>query len=215
MAFTMTVNSITRPFDGAGRIRLANVSFTGATSNPSTVSASSFGLNAITYCPPFVLTSGMVTGTTIGQANGPSPTPTMLGLITPSATGVSPITFMPMHSGFQGTGNGTVTQATNKSTGATNSNWQGEVIMNGAALAGGANVTFTLTNTKLVTAGFMALWHADVGTANAYAFECVVSAGSATVNVTNTTGGSLSEAINLHFVASAQAMTADILIVGN
>ncbi len=44
---------------------------------------------------------------------------------------------------------GTVTQATNKTTGVTLNAASGQITMNGASLAGGAEATFTVTNSEI------------------------------------------------------------------
>lgn len=94
---------------------------------------------------------------------------------------------------------GTVTQATNKSTAVTLSKLTGEITMNGAALAAGAIVSFTLTNTFIAATDVLVLNHSATGTVGAYLLNCQCGAGSAVINVRNTTAGSLSEAIKIRF----------------
>lgn len=101
-------------------------------------------------------------------------------------------------SGYGPGSGGTVTQATSKSTGVTLNKACGQITMNGAALAAGASVSFTVTD-SLVTAADVVLCAAS-GNSN-YRVECAsVAAGSFTVRVTNVTGGSLSDALLVNFI---------------
>ena len=95
---------------------------------------------------------------------------------------------------------GTVTQATNKSTGVTLNAATGLITMNGAALASDTIVSFTLTNSFIADLDLVAIQHDSVATVGAYVFNCQPAAGSALINVTNITTGSLSEAIVLRFM---------------
>lgn len=94
---------------------------------------------------------------------------------------------------------GTVTQATNKSTGATLNKLCGEVTMNGAALAAATIVSFTLTNSQIAATDVLVLNHVTTGTRGAYTLNAQCQNGSAVIYVRNNTAGSLSEAIVLRF----------------
>ena len=94
---------------------------------------------------------------------------------------------------------GTVTQATSKSTGVTLSKKCGQITMNAAALAADTTVTFTLTNTEVVATDIIVLNHVSGGTAGSYLLNAQAGSGSASINVRNITGGSLSEAIVIGF----------------
>ena len=94
---------------------------------------------------------------------------------------------------------GTVTQATSKSTGVTLSKKCGQITMNPAALAANTTVTFTLTNTEVVATDIIVLNHVSGGTAGSYLLNAQAGSGSASINVRNITGGSLSEAIVIGF----------------
>lgn len=103
---------------------------------------------------------------------------------------------------------GTVTQATDKSTGVTLNKATGAITMNAAALAGGALVTFTVTNSAVAAADFVDAIHASVGTAGTYDVEVTsIASGSFTITVHNRTAGSLSEAIVLRFIVFKAAST--------
>jgi hypothetical protein len=98
-----------------------------------------------------------------------------------------------------GTG-GTSTQPTSKSTGVTLSKVCGQITMNAAALAAGAKVSFTVTNTAVAATDVVIVNVSGGGTANAYrASVAGVVAGSFNVTVENITAGSLSEAVVLNF----------------
>jgi len=94
---------------------------------------------------------------------------------------------------------GTVTQATNKSTGVTLNGASGRITMNGAALAADTTVSFTLTNTSITATDLLVLNHVSGGTAGSYLLNAQAAAGSASINVRNITAGSLSEAIVIGF----------------
>jgi hypothetical protein len=98
-----------------------------------------------------------------------------------------------------GTGRGTVTQGTNKSTGVTLNAPCGAITMNGAALNADTTVSFTLTNTSITATDLLVLNHVSGGTAGAYVLNAQAAAGSASINVTNISTGSLSEAIVIGF----------------
>lgn len=101
-----------------------------------------------------------------------------------------------------GTGaGGTVTQLTNKATAVTIHKLCGTITMHGAALAAGAIVTFTVTNSTVAAGDFVAAKHSSVGTLGAYGIS-PHSEGSGTfqISVRNNTAGSLSQAIVIRFL---------------
>jgi len=102
--------------------------------------------------------------------------------------------------GYTTDAQGTVTQATSKSTGVTLNKSAGQITMNNAALASVTNVTFTLTNSFISGNDVLIL---NVGSgATAGAYNCWVSglsAGAATITLRNISGGSLSEAVVINF----------------
>ena len=102
--------------------------------------------------------------------------------------------------GYTTDAQGTVTQATSKSTGVTLNKSAGQITMNNAALASVTNVTFTLTN-SFISANDILILNVGSG-ATAGAYNCWVSslsAGSATITLRNISGGSLSEAVVINF----------------
>lgn len=89
---------------------------------------------------------------------------------------------------------GTVTQATSKSTGVTLNKVCGQITMNNAALASGASVTFTVTNSTCTTLTMALVNHVSGGTAGSYRVQGGNYAnGSFGITVTNISGGPLSE----------------------
>ena len=94
---------------------------------------------------------------------------------------------------------GTVTQATSKATAVTLSKVCGQITLNGAALAAGAVVSFTWTNTTIAATDGLILNNQAGGTPGAYHFDYQCAAGSAVITVRNLTAGSLSEAIVMGF----------------
>ena len=100
------------------------------------------------------------------------------------------------------TDGGTVTQATNKSTGVTLNTESGQITMNNAALADAAEVSFTVTNSKIAATDVVVACHGSAGTAGAYIVSAnAIAAGSFAITVSNVSGGALSEAIVINFVA--------------
>jgi hypothetical protein len=99
-----------------------------------------------------------------------------------------------------GTG-GTVTQATDKSTGVTLNKRCGQITMNAASLAAAAEVSFTLTNSVIAATDVIMVSIASGATAGAYSVQCdATAAGSCRISVGNRNTGSLGEAIVLNFV---------------
>jgi hypothetical protein len=95
---------------------------------------------------------------------------------------------------------GTVTQITSKSTGVTLNKTNGQITLNGAALAADTTVSFTLSSTLIAAGDVLILNHISGGTAGSYLLNAQSAAGSASINVRNITTGSLSEAIVIAFV---------------
>jgi hypothetical protein len=100
------------------------------------------------------------------------------------------------------TDGGTVTQSTNKSTGVTLNTESGQITMNNAALADAAEVSFTVTNSKIAATDVVVACHGSAGTAGAYIVSANgIAAGSFKITVSNVSGGALSEAIVINYVA--------------
>jgi hypothetical protein len=96
---------------------------------------------------------------------------------------------------------GTVTQDTSKSTAVELNANSGQITMNGAALAGAAEVSFTLTNSQIAATDVVVVNHGSVTTTGAYLVGVsAVASGSCSITVANLTGGALSEPIVLNFV---------------
>ena len=96
---------------------------------------------------------------------------------------------------------GSVTQATNKSTGVTLNTNSGQITMNNASLADNAEVTFTVTNDRIAATDVVIVNHASAGTAGAYVVQCTaVAAGSFKITVGNVSGGALGQAIVLNYL---------------
>lgn len=98
-----------------------------------------------------------------------------------------------------GTGSGfATTQATSKVTGFTFNRPCGALTLNASALAAGATASFVMTNATIAATDVLILNYSG-GTAGAYELNARCAAGSATIDVTNRSAGSLSEAIVLQF----------------
>jgi hypothetical protein len=94
---------------------------------------------------------------------------------------------------------GTVAQSSSKSTTVTLNKKCGQITMNGAALAAATTVTFTLTNSTIAATDLLVLNHVSGGTAGSYLLNAQAASGSASINVRNINGSSLSEAIVIGF----------------
>ena len=102
--------------------------------------------------------------------------------------------------GYTTAAQGTVTQATSKSTAVTLNTSAGQITMNNAALASVTNVTFTLNNSLISSNDILILNVSGGATSGAY--NCWVSglgAGTASITLRNISGGSLSEAVVINF----------------
>jgi hypothetical protein len=96
---------------------------------------------------------------------------------------------------------GTVTQATNKSTGVTLNKRCGQITMNNDSLAAATEVSFTLTNSNIAATDVVYVCIASGATAGAYNVQVdAVAAGSCRISVGNMSSGSLGEALVLNFV---------------
>lgn len=102
--------------------------------------------------------------------------------------------------GYSAAAQGTVTQATSKSTGVTLNKSAGRITMNAASLGAGASVTFTLTNNTISANDVVIANVGGGGTAGAYwPYVSSISAGSAVIGLWNSTGGALAEAVIINF----------------
>ena len=124
---------------------------------------------------------------------------TPVGATTPS-TVVGTTMYASTEIGYASGAQGTVTQATSKSTGVTLNKSAGKITMNGAALAAGTTVLFTLTNSTISANDVMIVNVGAGGTSGAYWPDVAsLTAGSAVIGLYNNTAGSLSEAPVINF----------------
>jgi hypothetical protein len=102
--------------------------------------------------------------------------------------------------GYTASAQGTVTQATSKSTGVTLNKTMGKITMNAASLGAGASVTFTLTNSTISANDVVIASISGGGTAGAYwPYVSSQATGSAVIGLYNNTGGALAEAVVINF----------------
>ena len=98
--------------------------------------------------------------------------------------------------GYSAAAQGTVTQATDKSTGVTLNKSAGRITMNAASLAGNTAVSFTLTNSLISANDTIIVCISGGGTAAAYTvYVSSMTTGSAVITLRNLTGGALLEAV--------------------
>ena len=124
---------------------------------------------------------------------------TTIGATTPAAvTGTNVLANNTL--GYSSGSGGTVTQETNKTTAVTLNTINGEIVMNGAALADDATATFTLNSNLINATNVIIVNVASVGTPGAYQVTVgAVATGSCSISVLNVSGGPLSQAIKLNF----------------
>ena len=102
--------------------------------------------------------------------------------------------------GYAAGAQGTVTQATDKSTGVTLNKSAGRITMNNAALASNTAVSFTLTNNLISANDVIILNVSGGGTAGAYTtYVSSMTTGSAVITLRNMSAGSLSEAVIINY----------------
>ena len=123
---------------------------------------------------------------------------TVIGGTTPAAvTGTT--VYASSEIGYNASAQGTVTQATSKSTGVTLNKSAGQITMNNASLAAATVVSFTLTNSTISNTDLLLINHVSGGTLGAYTFNASCGTGSAVIYVRNASAGSLGEAIVLRY----------------
>lgn len=126
------------------------------------------------------------------------------GALTPSsirATGAVTTSSPTAGIGYAAGAGGAVTQITSKATGVTLNKTTGAITLNNAALAAGAEATFTVADTSVLAGDIPVAIHASAGTSGAYGVFCsnIVAATSFDITVSNLSAGSLSEAIVIQF----------------
>ena len=122
-----------------------------------------------------------------------------IGATTPS-TIVGTTVYGSSEIGYSSAAQGTVTQATSKSTGVTLNKSLGKITMNAASLGAGASVTFTLTNSTISANDVVIASISGGGTAGAYwPYVSSQATGSAVIGLWNSTGGALAEAVVINF----------------
>lgn len=102
--------------------------------------------------------------------------------------------------GYTANAQGTVTQATSKSTAVTLNKAAGRITMNAASLGATTNVSFTLNNTYLSANDILILNIAAGATAASYnLWVDSLGTGTASITLRNTTAGALAEAVGINF----------------
>jgi hypothetical protein len=95
---------------------------------------------------------------------------------------------------------GTVTQATSKSTGVTLNKSMGRITMNAASLASQTHVIFALTNNSIGPADVVTVSVSGGGTVGAYwPYVASTTTGSAQIGLFNNTANPLAEAVIINF----------------
>jgi len=102
--------------------------------------------------------------------------------------------------GYSTGAQGTVTQATSKSTAVTLNKSMGRITMNNAELAANTAVSFTMNNSLISANDTIIVNVSGGGTAAAYTtYISSMTTGSAVITLRNMTGSALSEAVILNY----------------
>jgi len=105
--------------------------------------------------------------------------------------------------GYAAAAQGTVTQATDKATGVTLNKSAGRITMNAAALAGGAVVSFILTNSLISTNDVVIVNVSSNSTGSAAGdyttYVSYMAAGTCLISLRNLSATSYSEAVIINF----------------
>jgi hypothetical protein len=102
--------------------------------------------------------------------------------------------------GYAAAAQGTVTQATSKSTAVTLNKSAGRITMNAAELAANTAVSFTMNNSLISANDTIIVNVSGGGTAAAYTtYISSMTTGSAVITLRNMTGSALSEAVILNY----------------
>ena len=102
--------------------------------------------------------------------------------------------------GYSTGAQGTVTQATSKSTAVTLNKSMGRITMNNAELAANTAVSFTMNNSLISANDTIIVNVSGGGTAAAYTtYISSMTTGSAVITLRNLTGSALSEAVILNY----------------
>lgn len=102
--------------------------------------------------------------------------------------------------GYTAAAQGTVTQATDKSTAVTLNRPAGRITMNAASLAATTNVSFTLNNSFISANDILILTISGNATVGAYnIWVNSMGAGTASITLRNTTAGALAEAVIINY----------------
>lgn len=210
---TDTNGNLTLSPNGSGAVAIANASITGGVvsgitdlavadggTGASTASAArtnlGLGTMATQDANAIAITGGTFSGVTI--------TGSYSGITSLSAATMSATTIM----GYVAGAGGTVTQATNKSTGVTLNKATGQITMNNASLGANTAVTFTLTNSAISSTSTILTSISSAATAGAYiVYVDAVGSGTCGISVRNLTAGALGEAIVINFVVLTGATT--------
>lgn len=102
--------------------------------------------------------------------------------------------------GYSTGAGGAVTQLTNKSTGVTLNKVCGQITMNNAPLAAGAEAAFTMTNSTIAATDVVVVSIGSGGSSASYGVDVTATGtGSCEITISNLSAGSLSEAVVVNF----------------
>ena len=182
----------------SGNLKLAldgtdELTLTTAALSPTTSDGNALGTTALMWADLFLASGGVL------NFNNGNMTITHSAASLALAGGTVLLTTATGGLGYGTGAGGTVTQATNKSTGVTLNTVTGIITMNAASLAADVTVAFTLTDSAIAATDAVVVLHESGGTIGAYSFGSTAAAGSVVISVHNNTPAALAEAIVLRF----------------
>lgn len=186
-------------------VGLSNVDNTSDANKPvSTATQTALNLKAPIASPTFTGTVSGITGAMVGLGNVPNTDATNASNIasgTLNAARLPTAITVTGSLGYATGAGGTVTQLTSKSTGVTLNKVSGSITTHNAALAAGAEVKFTVTNSTVAATDVVILAIKSGGTSGAYLLTVgAVGSGTFDIVISNASAGSLSEAVVINFV---------------
>ena len=196
----LRINATAATDAGVGNVAMVQISASALENQTTTAQGSEL---TFTVTPVGQPATNRVDVASITVANGVSATKfTTTGNVTAGnvlSTGAITSNSATAGVGYRAGAGGTVTQDTSKSTPVTLNTITGEIVTNAATLAGGASVTFTLTNSAIANTDVMIINQVSATNISDYNYFPVCNTGSANITIVNRSNQNRSDAIRLRY----------------